>query len=65
MGMLTETQILNQLKKGQGETNAHLEALRVEQQRTNQWLAHIAALLEQIHGSGKMPVSQSPHVRPF
>jgi hypothetical protein len=43
---INEAGILNQAKKGQGETNDRLEALIKEQQLTNQWLARIAQLLE-------------------
>jgi hypothetical protein len=45
VGMVTEGQIRDQLKKGQGETNKRLEALLAEQQRTNALLAQLVQLL--------------------
>lgn len=44
MGMLDQA-VLQQAKKAQGETNQRLDALITEQQRTNQLLAHLIALL--------------------
>jgi hypothetical protein len=41
--MLTESGILNQAKKGQGETNARLDRLIMEQQETNRLLALLVA----------------------
>ena len=46
MGALTESTILSQAKKGQGETNARLEAMIAEQRQTNVLLARIAQALE-------------------
>jgi hypothetical protein len=46
MGVVTETHIIGQLKKGQGETNERLDRLIVEQHRTNElleWLGQILA----------------------
>lgn len=43
MGMGTELNILNQLKKAQGETNERLDAIHAEQQRTNRLLEQILA----------------------
>lgn len=37
---------LHQAKKAQGETNQRLDALLAAQHTTNQWLAHIAAMME-------------------
>lgn len=45
MGALTESGMLNQLKKGQGETNERLDRLIAEQQRTNELLDRLGALL--------------------
>jgi hypothetical protein len=45
MGMLTESNILNQLKKAQGETNDRLDVLIREQQRTNQLIEWLGGLL--------------------
>lgn len=45
MGMMTEGQIRDQLKKGQGETNQRLDALLLEQQKTNALLSQVVALL--------------------
>jgi hypothetical protein len=39
MGIGTESAMLNQLKKAQGETNDRLDALLVELRRTNELLA--------------------------
>ena len=39
MGLGTDSAILNQLKKAQGETNDRLDKLVAEQQKTNQLLA--------------------------
>ena len=38
MGSVVEQNMVNQLKKGQGETNQRLEAILTELQRTNQLL---------------------------
>jgi hypothetical protein len=46
MGMMTEAQVLTQLKKAQGETNERLDRLIAEQHRTNEllyWLATTVA----------------------
>lgn len=45
MGMLTESGILNQAKKGQGETNDRLDRLIVAQNRTNDLLGQLLAAL--------------------
>lgn len=45
MGMMTEGQIRDQLKKGQGETNQRLDALLAAQQRTNELLAELLQVL--------------------
>jgi len=45
MGVGTESAMLNQLKKAQGETNEQLDRLIVEQQRTNQLLEWLGGLL--------------------
>lgn len=39
MGFMTESNILRQAKKGQGETNVRLEALIAAQMETNRLLA--------------------------
>ena len=41
MGIGTDSAMLVQLKKAQGETNERLERLLAEQQRTNQLLASL------------------------
>jgi len=41
MGLGTDSAILVQLKKAQGETNERLERLLAEQQKTNQLLASL------------------------
>lgn len=41
MGIGTDSAMLNQLKKAQGETNDRLERLLAEQQRTNQLLTSL------------------------
>ncbi len=46
MGLGTDSAMLVQLKKAQGETNDRLERLLAEQQRTNQLLA---SLIEAMH----------------
>ena len=56
MGLITENNIWTQLKKGQGETNVRLDALIAEQKTTNDWLAHIAGLLEQQPERGFVPL---------
>lgn len=45
MGLGTDSAMLNQLKKAQGETNERLERLLAEQQRTNQLLASLVEAL--------------------
>jgi len=45
MGIGTESGILVQAKKGQGETNQRLDALIEEQKRTNELLTQIAYAL--------------------
>ncbi|SFF11641.1 hypothetical protein SAMN05216251_108227 [Actinacidiphila alni] len=45
MGMLDQA-LLQQAKKAQGETNQRLDALLVEQQRTNALLAQLVQLLQ-------------------
>lgn len=45
MGIGTDSAMLNQLKKAQGETNERLERLLAEQQRTNQLLASLIEAL--------------------
>jgi hypothetical protein len=57
MGMITESNILNQLKKAQGETNDRLERLIAEHERTNQlleWLGQVlqASTLERLNAKG-------------
>jgi hypothetical protein len=46
MGALTETQIVTQLKKAQGETNQRLDQLLAAQQRTNQLLEWVGGLID-------------------
>jgi hypothetical protein len=46
MGMITESNILNQLKKAQGETNERLDHLIAAQERTNQLLEWLGGLLQ-------------------
>lgn len=53
MGMLDQA-LLQQGKKGQGETNARLEALLAEQQRTNELLTQLIAVLS---AAGGMPAT--------
>ncbi|HEX6394020.1 MAG TPA: hypothetical protein VFZ97_11295 [Acidimicrobiales bacterium] len=45
MGIGTESQILNQAKKGQGETNDRLDALLAELKRTNDLLTQVHSAL--------------------
>ncbi len=45
MGIGTESQILTQAKKGQGETNERLERLIAEQKRTNDLLSQLLTAL--------------------
>jgi len=45
MGIGTDSAMLVQLKKAQGETNERLERLLAEQQRTNQLLASLVEAL--------------------
>jgi len=42
---MTETQVLTQLKKGQGEENQRLDALLAEQRRTNELLEQLVRVL--------------------
>ena len=46
MGMMSEAQIVNQLKKSQGETNQRLDQLIAEQRRTIELLD---SLIQQVH----------------
>ena len=46
MGLGTDSAMLNQLKKAQGETNERLERLLAEQQRTNQLLASLIEAMQ-------------------
>jgi hypothetical protein len=48
MGMITEGNIITQLKKGQGETNDLLDRLIAAQERTNQFLEWVGG-----YASGK------------
>jgi hypothetical protein len=57
MGMITESNILNQLKKAQGETNDRLDRLIAAQERTNQlleWLGQVvqASTLDKLNARG-------------
>ncbi len=45
MGLIAETNVLQQLKKGQGETNQRLDVLAAEVRRTNQLLEHLIQAL--------------------
>ena len=45
MGVGTESAMLDQLKKAQGETNQRLEQLLAAQQRTNQLLERLEHVL--------------------
>ena len=45
MGLGTDSAMLVQMKKAQGETNDRLEQLLAEQQRTNQLLADLVEAL--------------------
>lgn len=56
MGMLTENQILQQSKKGQGETNQRLDALLAEVRQTNVLLAQLVQVL----GAGQAVPPQPP-----
>lgn len=50
MAAIIEQKIIEQAKKGQGETNARLDALIAEQRRTNQlleWLGEVIAATRQ------------------
>ena len=50
MGIGTESAMLNQLKKAQGETNDRLDQLVAAQQRTNrllEWLGQVVEKAEQ------------------
>jgi hypothetical protein len=57
MGMMTESAILQQSKKAQGETNQRLEALLAEQQKTNALLGQLVQLLS-AQQQGQPPVQQ-------
>lgn len=46
MGLGTDSAMLVQLKKAQGETNDRLERLLSEQQRTNQLLASLIEAMQ-------------------
>jgi hypothetical protein len=50
MGIATETLIVNQSKKGQGETNDRLDALLTEQMRTNELLLWLGQVLQATSG---------------
>jgi hypothetical protein len=63
MGMVGESAILQQAKKGQGETNQRLEALIAEQQRTNALLAQLVQLLS-AQQQGQPPVPQQWQQQP-
>ena len=53
MGMMSEAQIVNQLKKSQGETNQRLDTLIAEQRRTNELLAWLTtAVAERLPPDG-------------
>lgn len=57
MGMMTESAILQQSKKAQGETNQRLDALIAEQQKTNALLGQIVQLLA-AQQQGQPPAQQ-------
>ena len=59
MGVGTESAILNQSKKAQGETNQRLESLIVEQQRTNYLLAQL------LYALAPQQPQQGPPARQF
>ncbi len=44
MGIMAESNILTQAKKGQGETNERLDALIAEQKKTNELLAQLVSV---------------------
>jgi hypothetical protein len=46
MGLGTDSAMLVQMKKAQGETNDRLERLLAEQQRTNQLLASVIEAMQ-------------------
>jgi septal ring factor EnvC (AmiA/AmiB activator) len=46
MGLGTDSAILNQARKAQGETNDRLDQLLAEQQRTNQLLATLIEAMQ-------------------
>jgi hypothetical protein len=46
MGLGTDSAMLVQMKKAQGETNDRLERLLAEQQRTNQLLASLIEAMQ-------------------
>jgi hypothetical protein len=47
MGSITDSNILSQAKKGQGETNQRLEAIAAKLDQTNELLAQLVASLSQ------------------
>jgi hypothetical protein len=49
--------VLQQAKKGQGETNDRLEALLAEQRRTNELLAQLIALMSARGGMPPTPAT--------
>lgn len=46
MGMLTESAMLTQLKKAQGETNQRLSNLVTAQQRTNELIEWLGGVIQ-------------------
>ncbi len=46
MGLIAETNIFNQLKKGQGETNQRLDDLIAAQHETNRLLSALLSVLQ-------------------
>ena len=61
----TESQILTQARKGQGETNERLDAILADIKVRNRWLAHISQQMGQapaaaapvcLGGPGRLPV---------
>jgi hypothetical protein len=52
MGMMTEQNMLTQLKKAQGETNQRLDAILAELQAIHHWLEHMARYEAERVGQG-------------